>query len=262
MTDSTLTRLTRDTKQYAKLLLSVGKQGRRITQKHPLSPLECAQLIKKLMDEEGETLSQISTRLDLGRPKTGTSMYQKRDTTQASIFLRLLNFSEKSRYFAGWGWEGYPKIPFSVMVAMSSLQPDEQDKIIQSAYNDERKRIIIKSDIHKITRWKQENPNLPIEECIEKVLKLKPVTVTTHMIVCETHENLKKFIKSHNDYREQILDILRRHIDGEFYDIDATNILITISMNEAAYKTFHDKQYRQNTSFTQFLNDFLEDKIE
>ena len=254
-------KLTTDTKQYAKLLLSVGKQGRNLTQKRPLTPIECAELINRLKEEEGETLAQISERLDLGRPEEKTSIYKKRDGTQARLFLKLLKLSEKSRYFAGWGWEGYPKIPFSIMALMDSLTPDEQDKIIQSSYNDEKKKIINSDDIRKINSWKNENKDLPIETCIEKVLKLKPVVVTTHMIVCEISDKLKIFIQSNSDYREKLLQILRDGMKGQFHSIDATNILITISMDKEAYKTFHDQQYKQKVSFTQFLNEFLENKI-
>jgi len=214
-----------------------------------------------LQQEEGETLSEISQRLDLGRPEDHTNIYQKRDVTQVNLFLKLLNFSEKSRYFAGWGWEGYPKIPFTLMARISSLKPDEQDKIIQSAFNSEKKSAINIKDIFKINTWRKDNPGLPIEECIKKVLNLKPVTVTTHMIVCEVSEKLGEFIQSNTDYKDKLLKIIRAGMDGKFYDIDATDVLITISMDKQAYKTFHDHQYKKGVSFTQFLNEFLENKI-
>jgi len=207
-------------------------------------------------------LSQIAERLDLGRPESGSSIYKKRDTTQVSIFLKLLEFSKKSRYFAGWGWEGYPKVPFTIMTGMTFLTEEEQDKVIQSMYTSDKKRILIRDDIHKIRKWKQENPDLTIDECIAKVLKLKPVTITNHMIVCEIHEKLKKFIQTNSDYGDKLLNVLNSTLDGKFYSLDATDILITISMDATAYHTFHDQQYKQKTSFTEFLNNFLEDKIE
>ena len=254
-------RLLQEPKQYAQLLLSVGIQGRTTTQKRPLTPIECAKLINRLVIEEKKSLSQISEMLDLGRPESGTSIYKKRDDTQARLFLKLLKLSEKSRYFAGWGWEGYPKIPFSIMALLSSLELGEQDKIIQSLYDDDKKKSLVKNDINKIIKWKNENPNISIDECITKVLKLKPVVTTNHMIVCETHEKLKRFIKSHDDYREMLLHILQTGLEGEFYSIDATDVLITISVDEVAYKKFHDQQNKKGVSFTQFLNGFLEEKI-
>jgi hypothetical protein len=255
-----LFRLTKDTKRYAKLLLSVGRQGRGITQKQPLSPVECAEDIKRLMDEENKNLIQVSEMLDLGRPEEGSSIYKKRDTSQVNNFLKLLNVSEKSRDFAGWGWEGYPKIPFTTISKLSTLTHDEQDKILQSAYKDKKKQILVK-DVIKILKWRRENPKISIDECIEKILKLKPVTVVTHIVVCETYEKLKNFIKTNADFKQKILDILRDNLEGEFYEIDATDILITISMNETAYKIFHEQQYKKGVHFTEFLNTFLEDRI-
>ena len=260
-TDSYLTKLIHNTKQYAKLLLSVGRQGRNIAKRRPLSPVECAEMIQRLMKEENESKVEISKMLGLGRPENKSNIYQKRDTTQVNLFLKLLQVSDKSRYFAGWGYEEYPKIPFSTMALMISLKPEEQDKIIQSAYNENKKILITKNDVHKITRWKRDNPDLPIEECIENVLKLKPVVDTTHMIICEISDVLKNFIQSNKDYKQKLINMLDRDIEGSFYAVDATDLLITISMDDTAYKTFHDKQYKKDISFTQFLNEFLEDKI-
>lgn len=256
-----MTKLTRDAKQYAKLLLSVGQHGRSSSQIRPLNPVECAEMIKQLMSEENENLEQVTQRLDLGRPAKGSSIYKKRDTTQVTVFLNLLRISEKSRYFAGWKWEGYPKIPFSLMALMAPLAAEEQDKIIQSAYNDDKKSVLNRDDVRKIIQWKRDNPSIPIEECIQSVLELKPVSVTTHMLVCEIHPKLKQFIISNQDYRDRLITMLNDNIEGKFYDIDATDILITISMDETAYKTFHDQQYKKSVSFTQFLNRLVEDKI-
>ena len=46
--------LTKNIKLYAKLLLSVGQQGRGVSQRQPLQPVDCGELIKRLMDEENE----------------------------------------------------------------------------------------------------------------------------------------------------------------------------------------------------------------
>ena len=256
-----MSKLTHNTKQYAQLLLSVGRHGRNITKKRPLSPVECAEMIQRLMNEENESLSGLSERLDLGRPENKSNIYQQRDTTQVSLFLKLLKFSEKSRSFAGWGYEGYPKVPFSTMALMTSLKPEEQDKIIQSTYNPDKKKILIKNDVRKIIQWKRENPDLSIDEGIETILKLKPVIDTTYMVVCELSDKLRDFIQSNSSYKEKLIEILRHGIDGIFYNIEATDVLIVISMDHIAYRTFHDKQYKKDISFTQFLNEFLENKI-
>jgi len=256
-----LTRLTKNIPLYSKLLLSVGQQGRGISKRQPLPPVDCGQLIKQLMEEENEDKLQIAERLDLGRPKEGTSIYKKRDTTQLNQFLKLLDISEKSRDYAGWGWEGLPKIPFSTVCETASLSHEEQDEVLQAALKGTKKSEILKKDIIKFKKWRNENPKLSIKEGIKKILKLKPVTEVTHVIVCETYEKLKNFIKSNIDHKEKLLKILTNNMDGNFYEIDTTDILITISMDEEAYKTFHDQQFKKGVHFTAFLNTFLEDKI-
>jgi len=258
-----LTPLTKNIKLYSKLLLSVGQQGRGVSQKQPLPPVECGQLIKQLMDEENEDKTKVTERLDLGRPKEGTSIYKKRDQTQLNKFLSLLDISEKSKDFAGWGWEGYPKIPFSSVLELKSLTHEEQDIVLQSVYKgDEQKKGLFKNDMKKIVKFRQDNVDLSIQDCIEKVFKLKPVTVITHVVVCETYAKLKNFIKSHTNHKEQLIQILKSNIKGEFYEIDTTDILISISMDADAYKIFHEQQYQKGVHFTEFLNTFLEDKID
>ena len=258
-----MTPLIKNIKLYSKLLLSVGQQGRGVFQKQPLPPVECGQLIKRLIDEEKEDKTQVTERLDLGRPKNGTSIYKKRDQTQLNKFLSLLEISEKSQDFAGWGWEGYPKIPFSSVLELKSLSHEEQDIVLQSVYKGgQQKKELFKDDMKKIVKFRYENKDLTIQECIEKVFKLKPVTITTHVVVCETYEKLKNFIKSNADHKKRLLDILKSNITGEFYDIDTTNILVSISMDEEAYEIFHEQQYKKGVHFTEFLNTFLEDKID
>lgn len=252
-------KLIHDTKLYAALLLSVGRQGRKITQKRPLTPIECGKLIDRLMREENENINDIARRLDLGRPKDQADPYKKRDTTQVQSFLNLLRLSDKSKYFAGWNGEKPPKIPFSTLTYLSKLTAEDQDKIIQSTYINNKKNIN-KDDAKKIARLRLET-EMPISDCIENVLMVKPISETTYMIVCEIHEKLKKFIYTNNKSQEKILKILQRELPGEFYSVDTTHVLITVSMNELAYRTFHEQQFKKRIPFTQFLNNFLEDKL-
>lgn len=240
---------------------SVGKQGRGLTQRQPLSPVECGILIQRLIDEENEDKYQIAERLDLGRPRDGTDIYKKRDTTQLDHFLSLLKVSEKSRDFAGWGWEGLPKIPFTTIFILSAFSHDEQDKVLQAALKGEKKSEIQKKDAEKLRKWRIENPNLTIDEGIEKILKLKSPTIITHVIVCYIQDKLKNFIKINPENQKTILQIFENKISGKFYDLEITEKLLTLSMDEEAYKTFYDQQFKKDISFTEFVNTLLEDEI-
>ncbi len=251
-----------DIKSYAQLLNSVAVQGTGPNKKRPLTPVECAEYIQRIIDEEGDSLDKIAERLDLGKSKNMSNMYKKRDTAQVTSFLNLLKVSEKSRNLAGWAYDGYPKIPFSVISQLSTMMPDEQDMIIQSILNGkDKKRMLGKEDIKKIKKWRNENPDLSIKECITKILKLKPVVITTNIVVCEINEKLGKFIKSTSNYREKLLNILKDNLDGKFYSIDAGNSVIAISMDDMAYKIFYEHQYNKGISYTRFLDEFLENKI-
>lgn len=257
-----LSKLVTDVKTYAKLLNSVGQQGLGAGRKRPLSPVQCAEYIRRLIDEEGESLDKIAERLNLGKQKNMSNMYKPRDTTQIASFLNLLKVSPKSRDLAGWSTDEYPRIPFSIIAQLSTMTPEEQDLIIQSILNSKnRKRTLGKDDVKRIKKWRNENPEISIRECIEKVLQLKPVTVVTHLVVVEIHDRLRRFIASNLDYEEKLLGMLHMDLGGKFHGIDVGKSVMAISMDEEAYGTFYEHQYRKGSSYTRFLDDFLESRI-
>ena len=185
-------------------------------------------------------------------------MYAPTDTTQVTKFLQLLDISEKSQDLTGWGWEGHPKISFSVILKMIGLSNDDQDKILQTIKENGKEKKLTQNDIQKIKDCRNENLDTPIEKCIEKILKLKAATAIRNLVVCEIHEKLGDFIKLNDDYEIKIIDMLKSDLDGEFYQIDTTDILITISMDKTAFKIFREQQSEKNVSYSDFLNLFLE----
>ena len=248
-------------KRYALLLNSVARQGTG-SSKRPLTPIECAEDIQRLIDEEGDTREQVAERLNLGNPSSGSRMYKKRDTTMISSFLNLLKVSHKSRDLTGWGTEDHPKIPFSTISQMSSFSHDEQDIILQSVFGLDGEKILGKEDVKKIRKWRNDNPGVPIQECVSKVLKLKPVTQTTYMVVCDVRENLRKLIDSDTEPRETLLSILRKRLDGEFYSADVGRSVVAISMDAQAYEAFRKSQYSNGISYTLFLEEILQNGVD
>ena len=245
-------------------MLSVGQQGRGISKKQELSPVECGECIKRLMDEQKETKLQVAERLDIGRPKKGSSMYKKRDLTTLNMFLDMMSISQKSKYVAGWGWQPKPKIAFSTILELQSLSHDEQDYVIQTVLDkykqnkiDGKKDNLGKNDFKKIVTLRKNDPKLSIEEIIEKVWKLKPKTIIKYIVVCETFDKLNEYTKLHNDSNEKLLSILKNNMNGEFFSLDINDILITIEMDKTAFELFHESQNKQGVSFTRFLNMFL-----
>lgn len=248
-----------DPQRYSLLLNSVARLGTGSTTR-PLTPVECAESIKRLIDEEGDSLEQVAARLNLGKPNLNSGTYAKRDTTLVSWFLNLLRVSPKSQSLVGWGTEDYPKIPFSTVAQLVSFSPEDQDIILQSVFVDGKKRLG-KEDVKMIRKWKNGNPGMPIRECLSNVLKLKPVTVTTHMIVCNIRDNLQKIIESDAKYQETLIDFLKKKIGGEFYAVHAGRNVVAISMDEHAYGAFKESQYGRGVSYTEFLEDLLENDL-
>ena len=249
-----------DVKTYAKLLNSVGQQGLGPGRKRPLSPVQCAEYIRRMIDEEQESLDKISERLGLGKRKTG-NIYKKGDTSMVRDFLNLLKVSKKSRELAGWNPK-YPYIPFSTISKLSTMTPEEQDNIIQSTFSSgSEKRILDKEDVKRIKTWRNDNPSLPIQEGIEKVLRLKPVTVVTNMVVVEISGRLRQFVNTAPDYKARLLDMLQGDLPGKFHNIGASKSVMTISMDEEAYRIFHEHQYDRGSSYAEFLDDFLENRV-
>lgn len=250
-----------DAQRYALLLDSVARQGTG-SSKRPLTPVECAEDILRLMDEEEETREQVAERLNLGNPNNRSNMYKKRDTTMISSFLNLLKVSPKSRGLTGWGTEDYPKIPFSTISQLASFTHEEQDIILQSVFGLDGKKILGKEDVKNIRKWRNDNPDAPIQECVSKVLKLKPVTKTTHMVVCDIRENLLRLIGSDDGYQDVLLNILRKRLEGEFYSVDAGQSVVAISMDARAYGAFRESQHNKGVSYTLFLEKVLKDGID
>ena len=249
-----MSKLIDDVKLYARLLNSVARQKDGSGIKRPLTPVQCAYCIKRLIDENAESLEQVSERLGLGKPKNISNIYKKRDISQITTFLNLLKVSEKSRDLAGWGYEKHPKIPFSLVAQLSSMTTDEQDLILQSVFNDGGKRVLGKEDVKKIRKWRNDNPNLPIGDCIKNVLKFKPVANIKHFVVADIRNNLKKFLSDGPNPEVRLQELLKNQIDGEFYHVTVGEAVIVISMDAVAYKTFHNSQHNLDKSYSDLLD--------
>lgn len=250
-----MTRLLLDAQRYALLLDSVARQGTG-SSKRPLTPVECAEGIRRLMEEEGDTREQVAERLSLGNP-SGFGLYKKRDTSTLSSFLNLLKVSPKSRDLAGWGTEDRPKIPFSTIAQLASFSHEEQDIILQSVFGLDGKKVLGKEDVKSIRKWRNDNPGTPIQECVSEVLKMKPVVRTTHMVVCDVGKNLRALVDS-DAYRETLLKTLQDRLEGEFYYVNVGQNVAVISMDARAYGAFRESQYERGVSYTEFLEGVLD----
>ena len=268
-----MTRLIKNTKLLSKLLHSVGKQGRGSSQRQPLTPIDTAKLIKRFMEDENLDGHKASERLGLGRARdTTVSLFEDTDKTQVEFFLKLLELSPASREFCAWNWEkGIDRINMTTLFRLNALTHEDQDHIIQSIRKQKREfrdsggesvKPLTSKEALKISQERRANPQVPIDEFIEKTLKIRPIVEIHNFIVCTMGEKLKNFVESNDGYIPKLLEILRNNMNGVFYDIDAENgRTITIEMDPIGLKVFDEQQSKKEIPYSQFLNEFMEDKI-
>ena len=153
---------------------------------------------------------------------------------------------------------------------MSVFRKD-QDYIIQSIRKQKREyrdsggesvKPLKSVEALKISQERRANPQVPIDEFIEKTLKIRPIVEIHNFIVCTMGEKLKNFVESNDGYVIKLLEILRNNLDGIFYDLDAENgRTIAIETDPIGLKIFDEQQDKKDVTYSQFLNEFMEDKI-
>jgi len=254
-------KLTDDLELYSDLLLSVGThKGTR-----PLIPIEVSNLISRLKEEENVNDSEVSKMLDLGRPKKITNIDTKRDPTQVNNFLKLQKLSSRSQKLLGWGGTEPDKIPFTTGAIVAELDnPQDQDTIIQSSLD----RGITKNEAKRIVQLKKKTPDMPISDCIEKVLKIRPITeiwyIVSHTPVPELFNKLSTKAKdtgvSISDYVKKFL--ISRIKDGKIESVILKGNTFYISMDENSNNYLENEQKKQNKSFSDYMNSILLEAVQ
>lgn len=251
-----VSKLTDDLELYADLLLSVGThKGTR-----PLIPIEVSKLISRLKEEEKVNDLEVSKMLDLGRPKKITTLDSKRDTTQVTKFLKLQKLSSKSQKLLGWGGTEPDKIPFTTGAIVADLEnPKDQDMIIQSSLD----RGITKNEAKRIVQLKKKNPEKPIADCIEKVLKIRPITeiwyIVSHTPKPEIFNNLSSKAK---DTEISISELVKKFLISKIQDGRVESVIMKgktfyISMDTNSNDFLEKEQQNQKKSFSEYMNSIL-----
>lgn len=252
-----------DIDKYANLLMSVGV----LKTTRPLIPIEAAELIYRLKEEEEETHEQIAKRLGLGKSYNVKSINnESRDTSTVQDFLRILNLSHKSRKLLGWGRSDSNKIPFMVGAIISKLDSkDDQDMVIQSSLT----RGIKKKEANMILNLKKTFPNMPIESCIEKILKIRPIEKTTYITI---HTLSKKMmdkltydsLKHKCTVPHYIIKLLQEKINsGKIISVRLKGNTMYISADKEADAAIQNNIKKSKLTFSKYLNYILDrDHIE
>ena len=137
-----------DNEEYAKLLSSINIAGTGL--KRPLSPIQTAEYIQRLYDEEGSDTAKLLLPIA---------------TKITSDFLNLLKLPEQCRDAIIWGKSQDVGVGFSAASSISSLDKiDDQLLLFKEASN----QSLDVPDIREIISFYKKN-DLSLTEVIEKI---------------------------------------------------------------------------------------------
>lgn len=252
-------KLVDDLELYSDLLLSVGThKGKR-----PLIPIEVSNLIVRLKEEEKLDDKEVSKRLDLGKATKITNL-DKNDPTQVKQFLKLQNLSLKSRKLLGWGNTEPDKIPFTTGVIISELDDKkDQDIVIQSCLE----RGIKKDEANRILDLKKKSPGIKIDDCIEKVLKIRPITEIWYIVSHTISPSLLKNIQNNAESlkkspTEYLKDIIKSKCNkGKIESVILKGMTVYISMDEECNDFIENKQKQTKQSFSSYMDSILSEAL-
>lgn len=219
---TSLSRLIDDNELYAKLLASIKIKN--IGLRRPLSPIQTAFLIERLVNEEGQDLAESLLPIK---------------TKIMSDFLRLKNdLPEQCHDGVIWGTSNDLGVGFSTAHYIATLDKND-DKLL--LFFEASKRQILFDEITEIIRSYKKH-DLPLEDVIQKVTNNRPEKITTYLIVISISENSKKKIEEiSNNMNKQPKDILKELIQKKFQILEIDSVYL--KGNNIAF-TFNETEYR------------------
>lgn len=257
-------RLLDDFELYSDLFTSVGTG----TADRPLTPIECSDLIIRLEKETGESKSQISKRLGLGRKKKIHTLDKPPDTTQLVNFEKLQNLSRKNSYMLGFRDRDSATIPFTIGSIVVDL-PNKEDhniilKTVLGSYG--KKKEINKDDVKEIVSRKKKSPETPIEEIIESVMKVKPVIDHYYLIGISISDSLLDKVEKIVNKQES-KEILKTILQNKFKDIEISSVSIKektlfISLEKSNFEKIELKRKQLKMSMTNFFNNIIREILQ
>jgi len=241
-----------DFDKLSDLVLSIGTHSK----ERPLEPIEISKMIKQLTDElPSESLKQISKRLNL----KGT------DDTQVRNFLTLLNLPESVHYALGYKVidEVQATVPFTLGVEFSKLDNhDDMDYLVKSALEHKFK----KEDAIRVVQLKKKHPEKLIEECVDDVLKVRPVRISGYILVNTLKEDTLTKLNSLSNSKGVVLEslvieLLKESLkDGNIMATKIKGKHIFLTVDKILYNSILQIQTSNNIRFRDLI-DFLINKV-
>jgi len=215
--------------EYAQLLSSVKNASTGF--RRPLSPIQTAEYIQRLIDEEGRENAELM--LPLGK-------------SVIDNFLRLLKLPEQCHNAIIWGETKDFAVGFSAASFIASLKTDDDRLLL---FLETSKQNLIVTEIQKITTFYAKN-DLPLLEAIEKITSVRPKIIHSYLVVISIQDDIKKKLEELstklNKTREQIMcdklaeKFVITNVDGII--MKGNNVAITLEENQYLNYKKHIKE--------------------
>ncbi|PIW69765.1 MAG: hypothetical protein COW08_05450, partial [Ignavibacteriales bacterium CG12_big_fil_rev_8_21_14_0_65_30_8] len=146
--------------------------------------------------------------------------------------------------------------PFTTGTIIADLNEKDQDIVIQSCIE----RGIIKNEAIRILDLKKKSPAMKIEECIEKVLKIRPITEVWYIVSHTINSNFFKTIQKNAETSgKSIVDYCKEIIKSKFNKGKIESVIlkgstIYISMDEECYNFIEQEQHKLKQSFSFYMD--------
>jgi hypothetical protein len=182
---------------YSNLLLSLGTHKK----ERPLKPIEVAKLINTLKSETKESWNKVASRLGVG-------------IDQVKSFRNLLHLPEQVHYAIGYGDTNEESLAFTTANIVSELKNmREKELLCKFALSNK----LTKDETERIIQLKKQSPDEAIEECVNKVLNLRPVFEKGYVIVTLVKDETLRKLVSMSEARTIELNKLIKEIMSSNY---------------------------------------------
>ena len=206
---------------YAKLLNSIQGGGTN----RPLTPFEVSKLMVRMIDECGsktEVLERLPLKLE---------MFEE--------FLKLQKIPKGYQNVIVWGTSTNEGISLTSAIRIARLKDSHDMEILLDASMTHKFK---KLEIENIVSLKNKT-EISIEECIEKVVKFRPVIEHRYMFVFDIDPNFVKKLSAKTISKEESPVIILKGLVSRF--ISKEDILAVVLRDNKLVFTFNQNGYNK-----------------
>jgi len=157
-----------------------------------------------------------------------------------------------------WDETGGIGVVFSSALKIARLKEDDDKRKLMGAVIQHG---FIKTETDNIVVLKNKKPDMTVEECIETIVKFRPIIIQAYMVVLSTKDlenSLEELSKAQNKRSNDIImEAFERNLG---LPIDAVSIKgdnTAISMNEDAYEKYEQVISERKLADIDILPNFL-----